>query len=229
MARLSLNQMLGDLRAEIGASLNAAHTVNETEGWKYLLRRKQRQLYVDMDWPDLVADEIVEVPANARYVTSLNRVDFERINGVWSAYGTEWLPVEYGIGPEEYTVRNSLLGETDAPITRWRYDAVEGAVEVWPVPGAATKLYVRGVEALGPLTDGADMSTLDGTLIVLFVAAELLAKQRREDASLRLQEAQSYMNSLRRRLSGRKSPVTPLVPGETQRLRPGLDYIPRKG
>jgi hypothetical protein len=102
-------------------------------------------------------------------------------------------------------------------------------MEVWPVPAQAGFLRVIGRRALKPLVDDTDVSTLDGTLLVLFVAADILARQKSEDARVKLTAAQRYLRNLARRQTANKR--TPFILGggmiSTSRLpRPGLDYIP---
>jgi hypothetical protein len=103
-------------------------------------------------------------------------------------------------------------------------------LELWPVPPAsALTLIIKGQNTLKTLVSGSDLSTLDGTLIVMFAAADYCARQKDEDAGLKLSKAQAFLNNHRKQLSAHKSRVTPMTPRDHSYARPGLDYIPMGG
>lgn len=225
MPKATLSQMITDLRAETWTSLIVAHGVNEAETLKVILRRVQRTLYQSWDWPEFETDEDVAVPAGTRYIASLSVLDIEGISEVSCASADRWVPVEYGIEHCHYSDRNPDADERDHPIRRYRFEPQENKIEVWPLPSEATTLRFRGQMALPALVNDGDYSLLDGTLIVLFAAAEILAKNKREDASLKLQVAQEYFRTLRAKMDGRKSRITPMTVDRRPRARYGLDYI----
>lgn len=227
MAQMTLKDMLEALRAEVRASLAPTHNIQGDETDYYLLRRTQEELYKAHDWPNLIVEERVTVTSGSRYVTDISLVDPEQINEIWTAYGSDWHPVHYGIEIAAYNSYDPESTETGFPILKYRYDHINGGLEIWPKPSQDTTLLVRGQAQLEPLKDPDDKSTLDGTLIVLFAAADLLAHWSREDAALKLQKAGAHLRSIRRNLSSNKKRVTSLTgSNRPMRLRPGLDYIP---
>jgi hypothetical protein len=56
---------------------------------------------------------------------------------------------------------------------------------------------MRGTRNLNPLVDDADQADLDDRLITLFVSAELLAKQKSDDARAKLSMAQRLYDKLK--------------------------------
>lgn len=227
--RLQLSEMITNLRAEVGHSLVAAHGVNLEDTLKYTLQRVQRELYLSHDWPELTADEKVAFTADNRYLTNPTYINYTRINRMWCAEGTEWCPMEHGIDPAHYSLyKSETPAVTSFPILRYKYDPIQDAIELWPVPSQNGNVLVRGTKKLDVLVDSADTSTLDGDLIVLYAAADVLAHQRSEDAALKLQKAQSYLASMRRNQGSQKRGPIALNPATGgRRPRPGIDFIPR--
>lgn len=226
VVRLTLGEMLEDLRAEIGASLAPGHNLNQTQAQKYALRRTQRELYAAYDWPNLITEERVDVAQGTRYVAPFETIDYEQINELFTSYGSDWLSVKYGIDPSLYNSYDPESGEQSYAIQRYQPVPQTGEIEVWPIPNQATKLIARGQMKLCDLKADDDKSTLDGTLIVLFAAADMLTSWSREDATAKSVKAANYLRSLRSNLISQRTRVTPLIPMTGTPLRSGLDYIP---
>jgi hypothetical protein len=76
-----------------------------------------------------------------------------------------------------------------------------------------------------------DLSTLDATLLALFVAAELLARAKSEDAPMKLQKAQKYALSLLSNSTTAKRKVSTLgtqaPSNKGAQATPYIDYIPQ--
>lgn len=226
MATATLSEMLTDLKAEVGYSLTVAHGVNRDDTLKYILKRVQRELYASYDWPQFALYEKKTFTAGERYIGPFTNIDYERINRVWCSQGNQWTPLTYGITPANYAVADPDADIRSYPITNWKLDPVNNAVEVWPLPSTNGTLMVQGQKNLGALVSDSDSSTLDGTLIVLFAAAEVLARDKAEDAALKLQKAQQFLASIRAQFSGDKHRPFSLVADGGRRPRVGIDYIP---
>lgn len=225
MARLTLGDMLEELRAEIGASLAPGHNINQTETQYHVLRRTQRELYAAYDWPNLITEERISIAAGTRYVEFEN-IEYEQINEIYGSYGDDWRLLEYGITPHDYDAYDPEAGQQGYPVCKYRVVPETEEIELWPIPSQATKLIGRGQMKLHNLKEPTDKSTLDGTLIVLFAAADILSSWSREDAAAKSMKASNYLRSLRTNLISHKSRVTNLTADNAKRLRPGLDYIP---
>ena len=138
------------------------------------------------------------------------------------------------------------------PPRRWRNCAVfnettqqtqpAAQFEVWPTPArqgddasvSPYSLRIEGNAPINALVEDTDICVIDATLIVLFAAAEILAQQKSESASLKLQKANQYRRMLIARLGAQQRNMRslskdgghmgPLADG--RRLTPYLDFIP---
>ena len=82
-----------------------------------------------------------------------------------------------------------------------------------------------------PLLSDDDVSSIDATAISLFTAAELLARAKAEDASMKLQKAQKYTLALMGNSISAKRRVSTLGSGppssKGSQATPYVDYIPQ--
>jgi hypothetical protein len=198
MARgTSLLALRDQLKAEIGASPNVAMGVNTIEQFDNLLRRTQQRLWNDFDWSFALIDRDEPMINGQRYYTFDQDIDFDRILESHVKYGNIWHPIDYGIGPAQYNNHDSDNGEKTEPVVRWRH--YEGnQFEVWPVPTTNNQIVrFKAVKKLAPLINTTDIALLDDTLIVLYAAAEYLARTKAADATAKLSQAQAHFNRLK--------------------------------
>lgn len=226
-AGVALSEMLSNLRAEIGDSMNVAHGVNQREMLVYTLQRVQTELWTMHDWPALQIDRDTALAAGVRFYSYHPDLDFETINAVWVRNSTVFAPVGYGVGPDEFNQHDSTSGDRGWPVRKWQHHADTNQMEVWPVPDQAGTLRVRGRQKLRPLVADSDTCTLDSTVIVLFAAAEILGRRKADDAQLKLSKAQALLVRLKARQGANKQAPFVIGGGEPVRPpRPGIDYIP---
>jgi hypothetical protein len=74
------------------------------------------------------------------------------------------------------------------PIQNWRWSE-EGQFEIWPINVQGQSIRFTGQRALDPLAAGTDTADLDDLMLVLFVAADILARSKQADAKLKLDAA----------------------------------------
>lgn len=251
MRPMTLIEMVNQLRDEANISRSVAHGVTSLDQQKSLLRRVQEDLYLNYDWPHLQAVATRELGAAQRWASYPDTFNFEGIDEVWWTLdlSDQWWPVGYGIGAAELNAVDSEQGETEANVRRWQNymqpaagEAEPGAptippitgdssfnmFEVWPVPTDGGLLRFSGKRKLFPLNTDDQTSTLDGPVIVLHAAAELLARQKSEDASLKLQLGRERLRLLRLRQTVTDTRRANLSGGSQPRpLRPGIDYLNR--
>ena len=245
---VALSELRRRLLAETFQSLTPAQTTSSTPYYNYQLDRVQREQWNDIVWPHLTIYKDMPMVAGQRYYTYPPQLPFDSIFRLWRPDGTNWVPLTYGIDPSTYA---TMGGETMQawPPRRWRncavYDEIAGKTapaaqfEIWPIPPASTPYSVRieGNAPLNTLLEDTDVCVIDATLIVMFAAAELLAIQKSEGASLKLQKAQQYRRMLVARLGAQQRPMRSLSQGggdllrneENRRLTPYLDFIPAGG
>lgn len=234
---MTLDEMVAELRAETGISQNVAHGVASLEPQKALLRRVQEDIYLAHDWPHLKTEALKPVDAGTRYLELPPTFDFEGIELVFARDTSgDWAALHYGITPYDY---NDYDPEDEAdrsdPILKWQsyFQSVDDVstrmFEVWPVPLTDTQLLFRGRRALLPLDSGDKTSTLDGPMVVLFAAAEILGRQKAEDAPIKLQRALDRLKWLKTRQRGPDTRQANMSGGvAAPSLRPGIDYMPRR-
>lgn len=232
----TLAEMLTDLRGEAGISQNVAHGVTAIEPHKALLRRIQEELWLAFDWPHLNTSAPVTLLAGARYAAYPDTFIFDGIEDV-SARGSDgrWFGLTYGIGPAELNYMDSDADARSFPITRWQNymqptgDTSNNMFEVWPIPDKDTAVRFTGKRSIFPLDTDDQTSTIDGPLIVLRAAAELLARQKSDDASVKMDAFMQRLKFLKLRQQNKTSVPGNLAGGPTRRpLRAGIDYMPRR-
>lgn len=206
MARnVSLGVLIDDLRAEAGHSLQANLGTAMRDVLIKVLQRQQRRLWEDHDWTFLRVHRDVAVQAGQRYYNFPADLTIERIEKVEFKYGDRWIPMEYGIGRTQYDQYDSDRGIRAFPVERWQ-EHENDQLEVWPVPSqngslanASDMVRFHGIRKLRPLVDESDVADLDDTLLVLFSAAEILAREKSADASIKLQMAEKHYQRLKGR------------------------------
>lgn len=198
MARgTQLSALVDQLRSEIGASTNVAMGVNTLPNLKHLLKRTQDRLWAEFDWPFAWVERDEDLINGQRYYTFDNDIDYDRIRSASLYYGNVWRALSYGITPADYNLSNPDIGMKQDPIQKWRH--WEGnQFEVWPVPSSSTtKLRFRAIKKVAPLVADSDTAELDDNLIVLFAAAELLARSKADDAGAKMQAALQHLNKIK--------------------------------
>jgi len=212
MARgTTLVKLLDDLRAEARLSLNPAHNADNRPVQVKLLQRIQDRLWEDFTWPHLRISRQVAVQAGQRYYDTPEEIKIDRLEKIELFVDGGWRELEPGIAPECYGAWNSDLDERSWPPRRWEIHEGED-VEIWPISdtnGDATTregyLKFTGIRSLNPLVADSDRAELDGRLLTLYGAAEMLAASGAKDAKLKLDQANALYMQLR-------SSLTPRVP-----------------
>ena len=232
MARLMLSEMLNDLRAEANISLAPGHNLASRNAHIILLRRVQRELWLQATWPDQIVYRDTYTAAGQKTYEYPDDVDFESIQEAWidpggpvNNTGRTFTALVYGVGPDDRNFNDEgFQGYPD----KWQhYSDNEDQFELWPVPDGEYTVRLKGMKRLGRLVEDTDKSTLDGTMIVLYAASELLAQAKNDLGPLKHQKAVAYYHRLRGMLTGPK--LEPFVIGggpSAYKPRIGIDYIP---
>ena len=107
--------------------------------------------------------------------------------------------VGFGIDQPEYAVFSTSSGMTFSPCLKWDLVNVGGVlkIEAWPIPNTAQTLEFSGLLKVVPMVADTDPCVIDDMALVLFTAAEMLAKSQAGDAQAKLSKAQAYLASLR--------------------------------
>lgn len=175
----TLEELLFDLRAECRLSTDSTVGQSSNPALKVLLRRTQEFLYDEWDWPHLDGVWFDKaLAAGQRYYDFPSGLNYERAMTAQVYWAGTWLPLKHGFGPLQYNQFDSDNNERSDPAMRWRiYSGTQ--FEVWPMPATATTVRFTGSQSLGSFEQDTDQCVLDGTMVVLFAAAEQLAGKPR--------------------------------------------------
>lgn len=194
-----LQDLVTQLRAEIGTSQSVSVGVSQVDNLKVRLARMQEILYDDYDWPFLNIQRTISLQAGQRYYDLPSNLNYDRIECVKYQYGNVFTDVERGITFDDYSIYNSMDGDRSSPVLKWdvRNTGSNEQLEIWPIPSEEGTVHFFGTKSLSALVQNEDRADLDDKLIVLFVAAEYLKNQKSPEADGKLSMANSRLLKLR--------------------------------
>lgn len=221
MARnVQLLQLIADLRAETGRTQNVAVGIDELDNLKAILRRTQKTLYDEHEWEHMRVQRTISLNAGQRYYDFPADLDFDALDDIKLQYNSVYQDIERGIDFEDYSAFDSNNNERSSPARKWdiRNTGSKEQLEIWPIPNDNIQtLYIFGKKKLGNLIQEADTCDLDDVLIVMYAAAEILARQESPDAKRKAEIAQARLYTLKRNAEKR----TPTIQmGLGQKTRP---------
>jgi hypothetical protein len=248
---VSLTDLRKRLRAETGQSLNAQQGVQSAETQNMVLDRQQRELWDAYQWPHLRYARDIDLGDGQALYSYPVEMPFDQIQRIGIATGSttsgttawsDWHPLIYGIN----LLSIPASGPPTGTPTHWANQVVVGSTGV-TVPGGQIYLYptpsfpetgnmrirLSGQAPCTSLQSESDRCIIDSEAIVLFAAAEVLAVQKSEAASLKLTKAQNFLRRLLQNSGADKRASYNM--GGVRRIdhlgrRPyavaGLDYIP---
>ena len=179
-----LSELRRELLADTFQSLTPAQTTSSTPYYNYQLDRVQREQWNDIEWPHLTIYKDIPMVAGQRYYDYPPQLPFDSIFRIWWPQGVNWVPLDYGIGPQTYATMGGELVRAWPP-RRWRncavYDETTGKTdpasqfEVWPIPPSNQpySLRIEGKAPLNPLIEDTEVCVIAAPLIVLLLAAEI--------------------------------------------------------
>jgi hypothetical protein len=191
MLGITFASVLETIKAEAGISLSTG--TQSDDAFCVQIANKQESFGDSFFWPHL--EVFVDKAVGGRYTTlpALNRL--HRIQA-WVLDGSSWLDLGYGVGPDEWNVYD--VATTSTPIQRWRITA-DNQVEYWPTPSQATTVRFQGQLATvyANKKSTANVLFLDDLLVAYSVAADWLARQKKQDAGIMLKRADQRLFDLR--------------------------------
>jgi len=214
MRGVRLDDLVEQLRAEVGHSTNPAVSINGRDYLVQVLKRTQERLWEEYDWPWFKVSRDLLIEKGQRYYSVPNDLAYERIIDVSFKYGSAWHCLSHGIDERQYSTYDSDRDARSWPLVAW--DVAEdtgvvddiGLIELWPVPSRSSnnndgQVRLTGFRKLKQFKDGNDKCELDGTLIVLMAASEIQARQNQSDAALKLQQATALLSRLQNQNSNK--------------------------
>lgn len=213
----TLGEMVRKLRLEIGQSAQPGQGLQNRDHLVQGLARTQETLYSDFDWPFLrIYREEVLMPGERIYSWP-DDLQAEDVRQLYDYDGRSWIPMVYGIDVNQ---RNAQPADSRAdPALSWQI-VDDRQYEVWPTPATQRSMAIYGFKTLPPLVNDTDKAVLDDNLIILFYAAEWLARNKMADAQAKLATANRLKLVLQGRLvSDKRRNVIPLVGGRSPNVR----------
>jgi hypothetical protein len=221
------------VRAEVGQTTNAGVATQGDTGIGQMLQSKQYLLSTIRDWPFMDHRWDVVLIPGSRYVnfpTADNRgtaasINTERPFQVTVLFQQLFIDVDYGIGPEQFNIRNSDLNEAEDPIQRWDFATNIGETvnsdqfEVWPIPVTQQTLRFDAQRQPHTLVNGTDKAEFDDMLMVYMVAAELLMRYESPEAQAKQVLANQRLNYL---TSAYPNMTRKVVLGANKLVSPGM-------
>lgn len=220
MRNRTLTQLVEDLRLETGRSPNANLGIADKPALVRILTRNYETYYNDYNWPHLKVRRDKELAAGQRYYDFPVDIDPERILTVERRWSGTWTPIERGITMDDYNSYDSDDSDVRSdPVLKWDMhdtSALSAAhqfqMEVWPLPATSYdsdsgdgKIRLTAIRKFTALVNDSDVCLIDGNVVVLVSAAELLAKSNKADAAAKLSAATKILRNVEKNLS-HKSP-----------------------
>lgn len=200
MARgIQLQELIAKLRSATGRSQSIAVGVAELDNLKFELAAMQEFLYDEYDWPFLNVERSINIEIGQRYYDLPEDLDYDRLNCVKLRRNGIYTDVERGITFDDFSIYDSNIGKQSAPLLKWDIRNIGGTeqIEVWPISSEPVSLHFFGTLKLPRLTQDEDRAVLDDQLIVLYTAADMLARQKSADAKNKLDKANARLLKLR--------------------------------
>lgn len=179
--RKQFSQLLSDLRATLGRNNDPGVRASDLAQLQHAINLAYEQEYRDYDWPHLRrVFPRIDLAAGQRYYdlpdTSGYEMDFDRMESVAVWHNGIPIPIDRGIGFEDYATYDSENDDRSDPVVKWdiRFTGTKEQIEVWPLPaGNAQDLQFIGIRKFASLVDDSDQCMLDDQLVVL-TAAQLV-------------------------------------------------------
>jgi hypothetical protein len=203
MRRKQFAQLVSDLRAELERSTDPAVGVADLPTLKQVIARNYEAAYQNYDWPHLrtIFDKI-PLSAGQRFYDFPEGCDYDDVEEIVVWWNALPVPIERGIGFDDYATYDSEDGATSDPVLKWDVRATDTheQMEVWPVPASNQQsIQIRGQRKFAPLVNDDDLCRIDDLIVVLASAVELVPAKARTAAQAKLAAAQARLARVKAR------------------------------
>ncbi|MEI6195399.1 MAG: hypothetical protein WCS42_13825 [Verrucomicrobiota bacterium] len=186
------------LNAECGEEMDETISPARVSVNNQLLNNQQTFLVNQHGW--LRGKTIVNVPAvvGQQYYDLPAGIDFDRLEKPeYTNISNVRYRLGYGIGQDEYNMFRSDLGVKASPVMRWQLvNTTKLQIELWPLPSLPQTIIFTGLLPLTPMAADADTCIIDDYALVLYTAAELLARKGSNDTAAKAAKAKAYFDAL---------------------------------
>lgn len=202
----TLQQLVSDLREELRRANTPSAGPTDTATLRRTINHVYALLHASFDWPHLhTFFDRITLNAGQRFYDLPTGLDYERITDAAAWVNGTPEPIARGIGFPEYSSYDPAADERSSPALKWdiRFTGTREQIEIWPLPDSSTQsVQFAGYWAANRLVDDNDICRLDGEIVVLYAAAELLPKDS-ADKTAKLQVAQELLRLRRVRASSK--------------------------
>lgn len=234
--RLALEEVLRKARLEARRAENASQAESSKARLIQMVTRVQNTLYLQHFWPFLTKRTPVTLNVGQRFYDIPEGYDLDRIEKIYySDDARAYRPMCRGIDILHYNEYDSFQDERADPPMRWEIVDNDGAeqLEIWPIPqSAGYSLLIQGLRKIKTPVADADIVELDGDLVALYCAAELLASTDKDDSKTKFALAEKRLMQL---IASSESASDPIVISGGSPVRrdrhapPDIRYAPRSG
>lgn len=180
MLRVTLGELVEQVRDEARLSTNTSRSLDHLSHIKQVLRTCYRQLAEEYDWPHLRlkrSDCTKTLAAGQRYYDFPVNLNTDKMFSAWVLWGSSWSELCAGITNEHYSSMDSDTDQRADPPLRWEWysNTDLNQFEIWPVPASASTVAFEGQKKVTPLLNDADRCDIDDLLLVLKTAAIVTA------------------------------------------------------
>jgi hypothetical protein len=198
----TLQQLVSDLRDELRRANTPSAGPTDTASLRRTINHVYDLVYASFDWPHLLRyfDKIT-LNAGQRYYDPPAGLDYERLQQAVVWWNGLPEPLARGISFDDYATYDPAADERTSPALKWdvRFTGSTEQIEIWPLPDSgAQSIQFAGIQKIERLVDDNDICRLDGEIIVLYAAAELLPKDS-SDKTAKLQLVQERLRLARLR------------------------------
>ena len=161
-----------------------------------------QQIFLDNQHSFLRGKAVVTLPAvvGTQYYNLPAGIDFDRLEEkVYTNVVNFRYQMSYGITQDDYNIYRSDQRVIGSPCFRWQLININSVlqIELWPIPSVAQTIYFTGLLPLVQMVADTDTCVIDDMALVLFSAAEQLARKGSGDAQAKGAKAKAYLDTLK--------------------------------
>ena len=190
------------LNAECGEEMDETVSPALVARNNQVLNNQQAFLYAQHAYLKGKAVVSLQGAVGTQYYNVPGGIDFDHLeHPVFTNVSNFRYRIGYGIGQEEYNLFRSDLGVTASPVMRWQIinigSPAVAQIELWPIPSVLQSIVYTGVLPMTAMVQDTDPCVIDDLALVLFTAAELLARKNLADGQAKAAKAKSHMDALK--------------------------------
>lgn len=183
----TLQQVVAMTAFECRFTTDESLTLDMRETLKHFCRTEQSRLVDEFDWPEFKGTDgaawfDLQLVEGQRFYDYPTGCDPDKVTGVHVKFGNVWIPLLYGITPDDYTSFNSDDDVRVDPAIKWARRAANrggtaglgSQVEIWPIPSSgATDSLARfaSSQTIDEAVSESQIMVIDDLAIMHFAAS----------------------------------------------------------